>query len=615
MTLNNSSNDNSCACYPSDTWQKILRDPSAQCVRCGDAPIHIALTYRAPDEVITTILGAFPEGARRKDHAGSLPLWSSIVGKYSDEVIMALLQNYPEAAEKQMKNGVLPLHQVIEDGFSCGVILSTLHAFPMAAKKPDHTGEYPFLAALNKRCSDKVILELLRANTDAARSELASIGDLPLHQAIKKGYSDEVIISILHAFPQAAKELDHTGITPLISSIRQKCPDKIVLALLKVNPCAAKKLDDDLPLHQAIKMNYSEEVILAILNEYPEACQEKCSNGNLPLNMAIEVNSTDKVVFSLLDAYAGGSWHENNVGELPLHQALRKGFSEEVILRIFHEYPCATMVRCKKSSMLPLHIAASSSSSPCIVETLIREYPYALEKVVNGATPSDLVSSSLPVESVKMICQPVSYWSELNSREVHQSDAIKISSMLSRMEDTLSDLRDTLGNVNAKIDAVHYRLHQVESKVNKFSISKPGLTANPESTHSDSCHSLTMGTINEVFVAECNSAITIGREGTSTGKLARATSELSSGSASKALYNTRDLFVDEDKENKLRVKALRERLEKKLVIGGVGDNESGMSCVLQESYRVTGASKIAFKYLTDRSSSGGTSTQYKKLAD
>jgi hypothetical protein len=410
----------------------------------------------------------------------------------------------------------------------------------------------------------------------------------------------------------------------LISSILQKCPDKIVLALLEVNPSAAKKLDDDLPLHQAIKMNYSEEVILAILKEYPEACQEKCSNGNLPLNMSIEVSSTDKVIFSLLDAYADGSWHENEVGELPLHQALRKGFSEEVILRIFHEYPCATMVRCKKSNMLPLHIAASSASSPCIVETLIREYPYALEKVVNGATPSDLVTSSLPIDSVRMICRPVSYWSEQSSREVHKTDSIKISSMLSRMEDALSDLRDTLGNVNAKIDAVHYRLHQVESKVNKFSSSKNSMTANPQSSHSsltegsvpDSCPSLTMGSIKEVFMAECNSAITIGREGSVGGKNAKISSELSAGSPSKVLYNnTRDLFVDGDKENKLRVKALRERLEKKLVIAEAGDNESGISCVLQESYRVTGASKIAFKYLTDRSSSGGMPTQYKKLAD
>jgi hypothetical protein len=274
--------------------------------------------------------------------------------------------------------------------------------------------------------------------------------------------------------------------------------------------------------------------------------------------------------------------------------------------------------------MLPLHIAASSASSPCIVETLIREYPYALEKVVNGATPSDLVTSSLPIDSVRMICRPVSYWSEQSSREVHKTDSIKISSMLSRMEDALSDLRDTLGNVNAKIDAVHYRLHQVESKVNKFSSSKNSMTANPQSSHSsltegsvpDSCPSLTMGSIKEVFMAECNSAITIGREGSVGGKNAKISSELSAGSPSKVLYNnTRDLFVDGDKENKLRVKALRERLEKKLVIAEAGDNESGISCVLQESYRVTGASKIAFKYLTDRSSSGGMPTQYKKLAD
>lgn len=639
MTLQTSNTEYCCACYesstyqqrPGDLWQKLLREPSVNCLRCGDYPIHVALTHRPPDEVITAILSAFPEGAKKKDHAGYLPLWLSIDRKLSDVLIITLLEIHPEAAQKQTKNGGLPLHQVIEDGFSCEVIISTLHAFPMAANKQDHAGQYPLNIAIEKRCSDKVILKILNANTDAAMSELTHIGDLPLHQAIKKGYSEEVIISILHAFPKAAEELDHTGSTPLLSSIKQKCPDSIIFALLEANPCATRKLDDDVPLHQAIKMNYSEEVLLAILREYPEACKEKYSNGNLPLNMSIEVNCTDKVIFALLDVYPEATLNETEHGELPLHQVIRKGFPEVVVLRIFNEYPCASMVRCKKSNMLPLHIAAASSTAPRIVEVLIREYPYALEKVANGATPNDLVTSSLHIDSIKMICKPVSYWLKQNSTEGPQNDSVKISSLLTNMEDALSDIRDTLGNVNAKIDAVHYRLHQVESKVNTISslklssfestsmaanyqITSPSLS---ENKLPDSDDNLTVGGIKGVFVGECNStsAITIGREGLTSSKNSRIISELSSGSLSKGQSNICDSFTDED-GNKRRVKALRERLEKKLVSGGAIDNvDSSMSCLLQESFRVTGASKIAFKYLTERTSSGITSAQFKKLGD
>jgi hypothetical protein len=120
-------------------------------------------------------------------------------------------------------------------------------------------------------------------------------------------------------------------------------------------------------------------------------------------------------------------------------------------------------------------------------------------------------------------------------------------------------------------------------------------------------------------IGECSSASaitsTIGREGITSGKNARILSELSSGSFSKGQSNICDSCIDED-DNKRRVKALRERLEKKLVSGGAIENgDYGMSGLLQESFRVTGASKIAFKYLTERTSSGITSGQSKKLGD
>jgi hypothetical protein len=41
------------------------------------------------------------------------------------------------------------------------------------------------------------------------------------------------------------------------------------------------------------------------------------------------------------------------------------------------------------TGMLPLHLAATSTVSSNVIRALIRKYPEALEKLANGATPSD----------------------------------------------------------------------------------------------------------------------------------------------------------------------------------------------------------------------------------
>lgn len=549
---------------PFETWPKFLQDPSFKCFRCGDHPIHFAVSHRAPDDVISTILQAYPEAAKKKDHSGKFPLSAAIELKFSNEIIFALLEVSPESAQKLTSHGEFPLHQSIENDYSSEVIMALLRAFPYAAKKQDRVGQYPLSACIEKKCSDRLILELLEANADAAMSDLVHMGDLPLHQSIRKGYSEEVIIAILTAFPQAAKELDHTGSTPLSSSIEQKCPDAIILTLLQANPNAAmaQKLDDDLPLHQAIKMNFSEEVVLAILCVHPEACKKKDANGSLPLNTAVEMKCSDKVIFTLLEKYSDAATNETQEGELLLHQALRMGYSEPIILKIFHEFPSAAMIRSKQSEMLPLHFAAASSASPLTVKTLITEYPEALEKLSHGKTPSDLVTVSLPVDSIKMICKPVSYWCVSNKDPELNFETF--TAPMAELKYSLSEVRDTLCNVNAKVDAVHYLLHQVDSKVNN--LTSPS-TLPFEKSERDALFSKT----NERVAAHeqgfsfrasnipCDIYDNIDQLSSSLIPRVSIKEMKAHTSSSRS-----DALVEDDKENKRRVTAVRKQLEKKI---------------------------------------------------
>jgi hypothetical protein len=98
---------------------------------------------------------------------------------------------------------------------------------------------------------------------------------------------------------------------------------------------------------------------------------------------------SDKVILAVLDANKGATKESSTKGELPLHGAIKNKYADEVILNIMSAFPCAAMIRCQMTGMLPLHLAATSTVSSNVIRALIRKYPEALEKLANGATPSD----------------------------------------------------------------------------------------------------------------------------------------------------------------------------------------------------------------------------------
>jgi hypothetical protein len=173
----------------------------------------------------------------------------------------------------------------------------------------------------------------------------------------------------------------------------------------KVNDCFTHAL------HAALSYGATDELIICLLSRNKDAAKDDNYNGvGLPLHKALENKYSDMVILALLEANTEAAMVESANGDLPLHQAIKTGYSETVIMEIFWAYPSAAMIRCRQTGMLPLHLAASSSASPLVVKALIKEFPEALDIKIDNCTPRDLVTSSLPVESMKMICRPSLYW-------------------------------------------------------------------------------------------------------------------------------------------------------------------------------------------------------------
>jgi hypothetical protein len=254
-----------------------------------------------------------------------------------------------------------------------------------------------------------------------------------------------------------------------------KCSDDVILALLAANNGAAmiSDRDGDLPLHQAIKSKCSDEVILALLaaNNGSTMISDPC--GDLPLHLAFKSKCSEQVARSLFVANKEAAVMESSKGEHPLHLALKNKYSDTLILEIFAAYPSAAMIRCKVTGMLPLHLAAASSASPKLVESMIKEYPEALDIVANHATPRDLVTAALPVESMKMICRPNLHWKTLLSTHLLEStkeaaekaEALRqLSTDVATISQILEGVCKNLVNVSEKVNAVQNRLEATSVK-------------------------------------------------------------------------------------------------------------------------------------------------------
>ena len=144
------------------------------------------------------------------------------------------------------------------------------------------------------------------------------------------------------------------------------------------------------------------------------------------------------------------------------------------------------MIRCKQSGMLPLHLAAVSSASPWLVESLILEYPEALQIAVNNMTPRDLVTAALPMESIKLICRPRLHCSTMYPTQLAEKDQAGIKKNAESLQLVPTDAAkmlkmfesfcNNLLELNVKVDAVQKRLQEFSTKLSdldSLSISLP----------------------------------------------------------------------------------------------------------------------------------------------
>eukprot|EP00957_Ditylum_brightwellii_P102266 7795478-Ditylum_brightwellii.AAC.1 len=126
---------------------------------------------------------------------------------------------------------------------------------------------------------------------------------------------------------------------PEIEEDRRMFDGQAVIEEIKRKPHAAKarytfsvRYHSCLPIHMAIMLGASTNVVDFLLSIYPLSIVAKDGYGNTPLHSACEFQASLEVILLLLKNFPGAAMEKDGNNNTPLHSACRCGATPEMIL-------------------------------------------------------------------------------------------------------------------------------------------------------------------------------------------------------------------------------------------------------------------------------------------
>jgi len=151
-----------------------------------------------------------------------------------------------------------------------------------------------------------------------------------------------------------------------------------------------------LAIHQACSMiDVPLSFIKALYVAYPESLKKTDTTWKrIPLHIAVKCNTSIEIVLFLLQSWPEAVEEQDMMGRLPLHYALSNHASSVIIHHLIA--PCPdTVSEADEDGRTPLHVAALKAVSPEIISILVGFKPEAVfMRTSNGSTPSKCVMDS-----------------------------------------------------------------------------------------------------------------------------------------------------------------------------------------------------------------------------
>ena len=180
----------------------------------GRLPVHYAVSSDVGVELISDLLGHFPESAAIADKSNSLPLHYALRDKTPSASIEMLLDAYNEGACIADDKGDIALHLACQHGATQAVINRIIQAYPEGAALPDINGCLPLHLACRKGAPVEIVRSLITSHPEGLVS-MDNSGEYPLHKACRGAQLNLIeYLSDLH--PQAIKVSNNGGMFPAL---------------------------------------------------------------------------------------------------------------------------------------------------------------------------------------------------------------------------------------------------------------------------------------------------------------------------------------------------------------------------------------------------------------
>jgi len=374
---------------------------------------------------------------------GITPLHHAARAGSCGEVINLLLKYFPTAVDIPEKGSHrMPLHLAACSNAPEDCLMALVDAHPAALSMKDVHGFTPMALATKHRMSPKglrVLFQSAEMRDGVQEEEKATL----LHNAIQNGASKAELSTLLELVPDGALLPSDTGDVPIFTALMQQpFREDIVDLLLSHEPkcaLAPRAVDGSCALHTGLELRLPPALIRKLLEVAPKAIRLPNSDDKLPLHFACWQCAPADLILTLLDMFPESIWEkESKYGQNALMycaQYSRSSRDMVVVKKIIalDEYIINETNNDKRTA---LHLAAMNGSSLEMVTTLLEAGPqhldsidtrgmtpvqYALERRKDSGAPGDVVRLLLNKRAEKTE-EPVKAEPEGEEIVVHLSD-------------------------------------------------------------------------------------------------------------------------------------------------------------------------------------------------
>lgn len=206
----------------------------------GSLPLHFAVEFSAPCDIVFELLKAHPAGVRARDVFGMLPLHYAVGAKADMTVIRDLLSVWPDAVNARDAHGTTPLEMISEyrqgDPWRAAFGAELPRRFTAGSHPPENAPSIFHRGGLTQEEWSQALAQLHADKSCAAVKDSERM--LPIHWAALYSAPVDIVDALLAASPTSPAAKCVYGRVPLHYAIIGRAAQDVVASLIAADPSA-----------------------------------------------------------------------------------------------------------------------------------------------------------------------------------------------------------------------------------------------------------------------------------------------------------------------------------------------------------------------------------------